>query len=467
MQSRIIFFDDEPQTNRRLRDSLEKQGYLLCVPKTVEEAFHEINVNKAELLVHGAHKTETFWKICDAVFKQYPNFPSIHFATGPSSEINHDKLRGPFHWKVRHLGPERLFLKRVRKLIFMGRMARENTALKRAIDLQNRIDTVFDTLDLQDLKTHVVNFFAKEFKASNAFFLSPGGYGYYLQEMWKVAPFSPHHDIAQLQRHSFVAAQPATEENLSSFLARVADKLPNGWEMRKQRTFVDIDKKGEGICFVPLFGHQSKRILGHVMLVNPLLYGDRSLEKVFPHLTKVFGRHLEHVTSFADAKSLSYIDDLTDLYNQRYLKLILDKEISRCQRANQAFSVLFMDIDHFKQVNDTRGHLIGSKVLVELSKILHQNIRTADYGFRYGGDEFLLILVNTDSKAALHVAERIRQQVESSTFDCNGAKIKVTLSIGIATFPEHATTKEQIIELADRAMYCGKEKSRNIVYVAS
>src|ERR1035438_7178073 len=86
---------------------------------------------------------------------------------------------------------------------------------------------------------------------------------------------------------------------------------------------------------------------------------------------------------------------------------------------------LHLDIDHFKQVNDTRGHLIGSKVLIEMSKILHQHIRVTDYGFRYGGDEFILILVGSESDQAVKVAERIRKQVETSTFDVDGVKIRL------------------------------------------
>jgi diguanylate cyclase (GGDEF)-like protein len=198
-----------------------------------------------------------------------------------------------------------------------------------------------------------------------------------------------------------------------------------------------------------------------------MLYGEKALEKILPYLTRVLGRHYEHALNFSNAKSLNYMDDLTELYNQRYLKLVLDKEINRAARSKKSFSVLFMDIDHFKMVNDSKGHVVGSKVLIELSKILLEQMRVTDYGFRYGGDEFILILVDSDSNQSLRVAERVRKQVEASVFEVNGQKIKVTLSIGIATYPDHATTKEQILELADRAMYCGKNKSRNVVYVAS
>ena len=114
-----------------------------------------------------------------------------------------------------------------------------------------------------------------------------------------------------------------------------------------------------------------------------------------------------------------------------------------------------------------RGHIIGSKLLTKLAKIVNDNIRTVDYGFRYGGDEFIMILVGTDAEQAKVVAERTRKQVEESVFDVDGVQIRVTLSIGIASFPLHATTKEQILEMADQAMYVGKNKSRNIVFVAS
>jgi diguanylate cyclase (GGDEF)-like protein len=459
MKTRILFLDDEPQTARQYEEALSTQGYIVCKPKTPEEALHEINANGAELLIHSAHKTKTNWHVCDKVFEFYPQFPSIHFATGPTSELYQLNLKGPFHYRLRALSPVKDFLKRVRKLIFLGRLARQNQALAKTVKLQNKIDTVFDSTDFVELRNRTVKFFAEEFKASNVYFLSTGGYGYYLQEIWKIANMNGTDQGTT--KHVLCSAKPSSESELSGHLVKIADRLPNGWELKHHRT------RAGNICFVPLVGTHSKKILGHVMMVDPVLYGDRALEKVLPYLTRVLGRHFEQILNFANAKSLTYMDDLTELYNQRYLKLVLDKEINRAARTHTSFSVLFMDIDHFKQVNDSRGHLVGSRVLVELSKILNQQMRVTDYGFRYGGDEFILILVGSDSSQALGVAERIRKQVESSVFDVDGEKIKVTLSIGIATYPDHANTKEEILELADRAMYCGKNKSRNVVYVAS
>jgi two-component system, cell cycle response regulator len=164
---------------------------------------------------------------------------------------------------------------------------------------------------------------------------------------------------------------------------------------------------------------------------------------------------------------LSLIDDVTQLYKQSYLATVLDNEVNRSKRRNASFSVLFLDLDYFRMINDTRGHWVGSKLLTEVSKILKTSIRSCDYGFRYGGDEFIIVLPDTDIKGGQVVADRIRKAVEDARFLINGQEIRVTVSVGLAAFPDHAKTRDQIVQLADQAMYFGKRTSRNIVYVAS
>ncbi len=459
MKTRVIFLDDEPKTAQRLQRILESHGYSVGTPGTLEETFKEVNANGAEILIHSAHRSNTYSELCEGFFNQYPQFPSLHLGTGPSAETYEKNLKGAFHSKMRPLTPQREFLTRVRRLIFLGRLSRQNYALSRTVKLQNKIDQLFETLDAGELKERTVKFFDEEFKAKNVYYLSVGGYGHFLQEMWKVATVMPL-DQNPL-KHQLCSSKKSSETELSGILARISGRLPPGWEFRNSRTCLD------DIVFIPLVGSASKKICGHVMMVEPTLYGDQALDKTLPYLTRVLGRHFDHAQNFANAKSLNYMDDLTELYNQRYLKLVLDKEINRAARTKTSFSVLFMDIDHFKQVNDTKGHVVGSKVLVQMAEILNQHIRATDYGFRYGGDEFILILVGSESQQSLGVAERIRKQVESSVFQIDGVEIRLTLSIGIATYPDHAHTKEEILELADRAMYCGKNKSRNVVYVAS
>ncbi|MFZ2225650.1 MAG: GGDEF domain-containing protein [Candidatus Deferrimicrobium sp.] len=169
----------------------------------------------------------------------------------------------------------------------------------------------------------------------------------------------------------------------------------------------------------------------------------------------------------AQAQSLIYIDDLTKLYNGRYLNVVLDREMKRSERYRNFFCVLFMDIDFFKRVNDAHGHLVGSRVLVEVGSVLRACVRDSDTVVRYGGDEFVVLLVETNADEAMIVAERMRKMIEAEPFAKEtGIAIRLTISIGIAAFPEHANTKQTLLNLADQAMYRGKESTRNVVYLA-
>ncbi len=161
---------------------------------------------------------------------------------------------------------------------------------------------------------------------------------------------------------------------------------------------------------------------------------------------------------------LAYLDDLTHLYNTRYLEVVLERET----QSGRPFTVLFMDLDHFKAVNDEHGHLSGSRMLVEVARVLRSCVRDDDVLVRYGGDEYVVLLVGIDSGGGLKVAERIRRAVEDHRFlSREGARVRVTASIGLASYPEHAQEKSEILDLADRAMYRGKRSSRNVVYIAS
>ncbi|MCL2102638.1 MAG: GGDEF domain-containing protein [Syntrophorhabdaceae bacterium] len=169
----------------------------------------------------------------------------------------------------------------------------------------------------------------------------------------------------------------------------------------------------------------------------------------------------------AHVQNLIYIDDLTKLHNIRYLNLVIDREIKRSERYQNIFSVLFMDIDYFKRVNDTHGHLVGSRVLQEVGAVLKSCVRDSDTVIRYGGDEFVVLLVDTNSKEGILIAERMRKAVENELLAQSiGIGLRLTVSIGIASFPEHATTKQHLLNLADQAMYFGKEATRNVVYLA-
>ena len=167
---------------------------------------------------------------------------------------------------------------------------------------------------------------------------------------------------------------------------------------------------------------------------------------------------------FLRAREKAFIDDVTDLYNARYLFSALDREVTRAGRSQSEVSVLFLDLDRFKLVNDRFGHLVGSRVLRELGQLFHRSVRSIDVVGRYGGDEFTIVLVDTAHESALQVAERIRVMVEETPFGTvSGIKLSLTVSIGVATLPQHGGDRERLLDLSDKAMYLGKSLGRNRV----
>lgn len=164
---------------------------------------------------------------------------------------------------------------------------------------------------------------------------------------------------------------------------------------------------------------------------------------------------------------LTQIDEHTGLYNARWLRVQLDAELKRCMRFRRPLSLLFFDIDHFKSVNDTRGHLAGSETLRQVGAQLTEGMRGVDTAYRYGGDEFCLMLLETGPAGAMIVAQRQLEAFRARKFDVgNGEPMSLTVSIGVASYPDHAKTSKDLIDAADKAMYRAKEGGRNGVVMA-
>jgi two-component system, cell cycle response regulator len=175
----------------------------------------------------------------------------------------------------------------------------------------------------------------------------------------------------------------------------------------------------------------------------------------------------QNIIRYRDVQEMAYVDDVTGLHNTRYLTTVLDREIEKSKITASSFVVLFIDADKFKLVNDEHGHVHGSKLLLELGQRLKTYVRDSDAIVRYGGDEFVAILTPCDLAMGKIVAERIRKSIEAFEFlKEDSLRLKVTVSIGVAVFPDHANTKEDILAQADHAMYTAKKESRNRVYVA-
>jgi diguanylate cyclase (GGDEF)-like protein len=176
---------------------------------------------------------------------------------------------------------------------------------------------------------------------------------------------------------------------------------------------------------------------------------------------------LDNALRVQRAEALSVTDDLTQLYNSRYLSQVLRRETKRASRSGRPLSLLFIDLDGFKSINDTHGHLYGSRALVEAAGLIRLSARETDVVARFGGDEFALILPDTGSEGAAAVGERIRERVDGHRFlQGDGLSIHLTVSVGVATLPDVAASTEGLIQAADEAMYHVKDHGKNGIYIA-
>ena len=176
---------------------------------------------------------------------------------------------------------------------------------------------------------------------------------------------------------------------------------------------------------------------------------------------------LDNALLLKRAEALSVTDDLTHLYNSRYLNQVLRRETKRASRSGRPLSLLFIDLDGFKAVNDTYGHLFGSRALVEAAAVIRQSARETDVVSRFGGDEFALVLPDTGGEGAFAVGERIRERIAAHRFLVgDGLDIHLTGSVGVATLPDVAASSDELMQAADKAMYAVKESGKNGIQAA-
>jgi two-component system, cell cycle response regulator len=177
---------------------------------------------------------------------------------------------------------------------------------------------------------------------------------------------------------------------------------------------------------------------------------------------------IENVTLHEEARRLSLTDGLTGVWNRRYLQMQSRQVLATAQRFRRPFSVLMMDLDNFKRVNDTLGHQRGDATLIEFSRRVSGGLREVDTFVRYGGEEFLCLLPETDFSGARTTAEKIADLIKAEPFgDPGEEQIDVTVSIGVAAYPRHGSSFSSLVEAADQALYRAKQEGRDRVIVAA
>ncbi len=225
------------------------------------------------------------------------------------------------------------------------------------------------------------------------------------------------------------------------------------------------EKMEEGSFFsIPLISHE--RLMGVMNFTRPGIDSFSTNEiRLLNSLANQIAIAMENTRLYAKTKELSVTDELTHIYNRRHFQNMLQMEWRRAKRFSRNISLLMVDVDHFKNYNDTHGHLEGDQVLKKIAQILADHVREVDTVARYGGEEFSIILTHTAAEDALHVAQKLCGLVEQHPFYSESNKIdtQVTVSIGVATYPDDASNMEDLINHADIALYRAKNLGRNRV----
>jgi diguanylate cyclase (GGDEF)-like protein/PAS domain S-box-containing protein len=240
--------------------------------------------------------------------------------------------------------------------------------------------------------------------------------------------------------------------------------LHNNPEMRTELTVGDSRGGHLEINISPVHDSQ-QRFTGQFIVLRDITEKRRiqdELQDVNEHLRLQLA---EIKTLQANLRERAIRDSLTGLYNRRYLDETLERELSRARRENYEISVLMIDIDHFKELNDTHGHKAGDQVLKELGDFLLTGFRLGDIVCRYGGEEFLIIMPGVQLKDAHSRAQALCQTFNKTVFRYEKLELRGTISIGVAVFPRHGNTSDEIIRAADAAMYAAKQAGRNTVCV--
>lgn len=218
-------------------------------------------------------------------------------------------------------------------------------------------------------------------------------------------------------------------------------------------------KKDPQYIFFPLKG--KKELLGYVVIKGA---GGQEHDKI-TILVNQFALVLRRISLYKEVERLAITDSLTQVFTRRYIMERFEEELDRARTKGSELAFLMLDVDFFKQVNDRHGHLVGDGVLRAVARCILENVREIDILGRYGGEEFCIILPDTDSAGAEYVAQRMRKAIENHAVDVYDIRIKVTASIGIAMFPRNGKKTGTLIDKADWALYRAKKMGRNRVCI--
>ncbi|MFP2910980.1 diguanylate cyclase [Pyxidicoccus sp. 3LFB2] len=438
--ARILLVDDEKIARTLYGDYLTAVGHVVTAVGTLQEAREVLAADRfdavvTDLILPGGDGME----VLRYVRERHPGVEVVVITGLDKVDPAVRAIKsGAAEYLVKPVAPEAL-QHAVRRALTTRDLMQENASLRRHVAMLEAGQRIATTLDRDKLAAVTASALQAMASATAVVLLE--------------------RDASGLRLQGTRGLSSDLEESLvDSLLVRLKDA-------RAPRELEGLHAAFPRACSIP--ATEGDSVLGHAVLLFSGA-GSEWTGETAGYLVRNWSLALRNLGRFAAVEDLAYVDDLTRLFNTRYLHMVLDREVEDALQTQRPFSLLFLDLDHFKSINDTHGHLVGSKLLVETARVVKGCVRDPDVVARYGGDEYVVLLRGTDSGGALKVAERIRRTMETHRFLARESlSLSVTTCIGVASFPEHARDKATLLDLSDRAMYRGKRGSRNVVYMAA
>ncbi len=483
MSRKVVFLDDGSVTAKRLKRALGGLPGYSCDGAENEAGLLRLLGQGPCVLLHVPSDPKRFAAVLARLLVERPQQPVLHII---EESLFHpeDWLKTPLNdWVSINTALDSV-IRKIESLSHFGSLEREVLETRVNSEKLDRFQRTIRGVETGPVMRRAMEFLRGEMKASNVLFFPETQVHKELERFIESKNAVPLKPRTPPGRASWLPLKEFGPEKLTELFEKwnLMSAASLGETFDTQITEIGKSSTTPGDIVIPVQAFEQPPLLnvasigsakapaapyGHLVFLDPagwpMLKGTRRMDSY----VDLISQQLSETIAYGRLQAMTYKDDLTDLYNQRYLPLVLEQELNRASRTDKQFSVLFCDVDFFKLVNDTKGHMVGSRVLVELSKLFRGLIRATDFAFRYGGDEYVIILSGANSLNATLVAERLRRKTQDTTFKVSGSDVRVTVSIGIATYPEHARSAEEILQMADEAMYYGKNKSRNVVYVAS
>lgn len=449
-QAKILVVDDEISTRQHCHRLLVDAGFAVDVCSSGEDAVTLLQRQSFDLvLISLASSATSCLDVQDAAASlAVPPALVVITERADLDAMTQTLHKGASAYLLRPFHAEQLNVI-VRSSLEQRRLSIENAHLQHQVELLKTGQSISVLIDLECLIQQSLNVLMCELSAgSGCSFVLSDSAGICLSGVENLDPGYAEQLLSLLLSDFQLSSGLAQPRSAHS--ARLQKMLQNPDEMwLLPLRDGDVLKGGLLVC-------NAKRKPDIVISMTDLLF-----------LCDQIALGFANASRYQNAQQLMYTDDLTGLFNHRYLRLALHQEMMRSKRYGLKFSLMFLDLDRFKEINDQYGHLAGSAALQEVGQLMRGCVRDVDTLSRFGGDEFAAMLVETDTHGARVVAERIRNLVESHVFlDLLGAPCQVTVTIGLATFPDDAETQERLLDLADQAMYAGKELRNSICSVS-